>query len=652
MTVISVTDLSLSFGTRKILDHVSFSLGENDKLGVIGVNGCGKSTLFKVITGELEPDEGQIFLSRDKTVGILTQDSAFTVDETLGDNALEQMYGAFPELLEAERRLRETEAQLRTGAAHPEDPAYLSLVRSYDEQNSRFIRNGGLEFRGRCASILSKMGFDEETMRRPLSTLSGGQRTRLALARQLSREPDILLLDEPTNHLDIETMLFLENFLAQYRKCVLVISHDRYFLDRVTGKTLVLEYGKAKMYNGNYTASLEQRRIDREIAERHYRDQQKEIARQEAYIAQQRAWNRERNIIAAESRLKLLAKMERVERPREAPQAIRLSFSKSHDSGNEVLHVKHLSMGFGEKKLFQDIGFLLLKKERMFIVGPNGCGKSTLLKLILGKLAPTAGRVESGYNVEIGYYDQENQNLSPENTVLEELWNAYPNRTETEIRNTLALFRFVGEDVFRTVGVLSGGERARLTLAKLILSKMNLLVLDEPTNHLDIDSREALESALSAFEGTILAVSHDRYFMDKLATRIYALHPGDAFEGDALDYPISHVGEGYSEYLSFKRAREDAAQPNGTSSSDTPSPVSDQKAQYLARKASEAQARREKAQRERLAREAEALEREIEAIDKELFGSAATDYTRAAELDARKTAAEERLLEIYEIIGV
>ena len=644
MTVLSATDITLSFGTRKILDRVSFSLDEHDRVGLIGVNGCGKSTLFKIITGELEPDEGQIFLSREKTVGILRQDSAFTVDESLGDNALEQMYGAFPELLQAERELRELEERMQQSNE-------LSLAKAYEERNTRFIRDGGLEFRGRCASILSKMGFDEESMRRPLSTLSGGQRTRLALARQLSREPDILLLDEPTNHLDIETMLFLEGFLAQYRKCVLVISHDRYFLDRVTSKTLVLEYGRAKLYNGGYTASIEQRRIDKEIAERHYQNQQKEIARQEAYIAQQRAWNRERNIIAAESRLKLLAKMEKLERPREAPKAIRLSFTKAHDSGNEVLHVKQLSMAFGNKKLFDGISFLLTKKEKLFIVGPNGCGKSTLLKLILGKLSPTAGRVESGYNVEIGYYDQENQNLTPENTVIDELWNAYPHMTETEIRNTLALFRFVGEDVFRTVSVLSGGERARLTLAKLILSKMNLLVLDEPTNHLDIDSREALETALSAFEGTVLAVSHDRYFMDKLATRVLALHPGDAFEGDALDYPISRVGHGYSEFLEFKQRRE-AAVGNNIPQNGTQNAVSDNKAQYLARKASEAEARKEKARRERLAKEAEALEKEIEELDAELFGDAATDYTRAAELDARKTAAEERLLEIYEIIGV
>ncbi len=650
MTIISASDISLSFGTRRILDGISFALNENDKLGIIGVNGCGKSTLFKVITGELTPDEGNVFLANDKTVGILTQDGAFEIHDALGNTPLAQMIAAFPELLEAEARLADLQAQLSARATEAHTREYEILTSTFTEANAKFIADGGLEFRTRCASILSRFGFDERMQQQRIDTLSGGQRTRLALARELAREPDVLLLDEPTNHLDIETLLFLENFLMQYRKCVLIISHDRYFLDRVTNKTLALEYGRAKLYNGGYTASMEQRRIDREIAEKHYRNQQKEIARQEAYIAQQRAWNRERNIIAAESRLKLLAKMERVERPREAPKSIRLSFSQAHASGNEVLHVKKLGMAFGEKKLFEEVSFLLQKGERAFIIGPNGCGKSTLLKLILEKLSPTSGRIESGYNVEIGYYDQENQNLTESNTVLDELHNAYPEKTDLEIRNTLALFRFVEEDVFRTVSVLSGGERARLTLAKLILSHMNLLVLDEPTNHLDIDSREALESALSSFEGTILAVSHDRYFMDKLATRFLELKPGEAFEGDLLDYPVSRVGEGYDELSAFKKKREAAApQSQAVTASE---PMSDNKAQYLARKQSDAEARRERARIARLQKEAEALEAELEALEEELFGSAATDYTRAAEIDTRKQEAEERLLEIYEIIGV
>ncbi len=648
MAVISISDITVSFGTRVVLDRVGFSLEEGDHLGIIGVNGCGKSTLLKVITGELTPDDGQVFIGRGKSVGLLRQDDAFEVDLTAGDSPLSQMIAAFPELLAAEAELAELERALHTRENEAGSAAYASLTAAYTEKNARFIENGGLEFRGRAASVLQRMGFDAEMASRPLSTLSGGQRTRLALARQLVREPDILLLDEPTNHLDIDTLYWLENFLSQYKKCVLVISHDRYFLDRVTGKTLVLEHARATLYHGGYTASAEKRRIDREIAARHYKNQQREIARQEAYIAQQRAWNRERNIIAAESRLKLLSKMERVERPQDAPRAIRMSFKEAGESGNEVLWARGLSMAFGTTRLFHDISFLVKKKERVFITGPNGCGKSTLLKIILGRLKPNQGRVEMGYNVEIGYYDQENQNLTPENTVLDELWNAYPNLTETDVRSALALFRFVGDDVFRTVAVLSGGERARLTLAKLMLSHVNLLVLDEPTNHLDIDSREALEEALAAFDGTVLAVSHDRYFMDKLATRILGLcpHTGD---GDLLDLTVTREGQGYSEYLAFRESR---AAHTADEPTKAAAPISAGKADYLARKQSAAEERKARARTERLRKEAEALESELAAIDEELFGSASSDYTRAAELDARKTAAEERLLEIYEEIGV
>ena len=647
MTVIGVSDISVSFGINQILDRVSFSLEEGDKLGVIGVNGCGKSTLFKVITGDLDPDAGQVFISGNKTIGIVRQDDAFDVDETGGDSALSQMIAASKELLRAESELHALEEEMHRREGEAGNAAYTALVSAYTEKNNKFIADGGLEFRARAASLLARMGFDEEMSRRPLSTLSGGQRTRLALARQLAREPDVLLLDEPTNHLDIETLSWLEGFLAQYKKCVIVISHDRYFLDRVTNKTLVLEYARATLYNGGYTASAEQRKIDREIAERHYKNQQKEIARQEAYIAQQRAWNRERNIVAAESRQKALDRMEKLEKPKEAPRAIRMSFREASASGNEVLDVRALTKSFGDKTLFSDLSFLLKKNERMFITGPNGCGKSTLLKIILGKLPPSAGRVEAGYNVEVGYYDQENQNLTPDNTVLDELWNAYPQLTETEVRSTLALFRFIGEDVFRTVGVLSGGERARLTLAKLILSKMNLLVLDEPTNHLDIDSREALEEALAAFDGTVLAVSHDRYFVDKLATRVLALSP--ASSDPYLDYQVTHTGRGYTEYLAFAAARAERLPRAGATAGTA---VSAGKAEYLARKASAAEERRERARVERLKKEAAALESELAEIEEELFGSAASDYTRAAALDARKTEAEERLLEIYEEIGV
>ncbi|MBQ7294451.1 MAG: ABC-F family ATP-binding cassette domain-containing protein, partial [Clostridia bacterium] len=472
MTAISVNNLSFSFGVKPILKNVSFSLEEGDKMGIIGVNGCGKSTLLGLILGELEPDEGNIYISKEKTVGVLTQDGAFEVNELCGNSALEQMYAAFPELLRLEARLSELERELEETEHDREPERHARLAAEFTDLNNRFISGGGLEFRGRAASILMKLGYSEDMMRLDISKLSGGQRTRLALAKQLCREPDILLLDEPTNHLDTETLFWLESFLSGYKKCVIIISHDRYFLDKVTGKTLAIEYCNAKLYNGGYTATTEQRKTDRELAEKHYRDQQKEIARQEAYIAQQRQWNRERNIIAAESRQKLLDKMEKLEKPKEAPKAIKIKFGEALPSGNEVLKARGLAMAFGEHKIFENVDFLIKKNERIFVVGPNGCGKSTLLSIILGKLAPTGGYTELGYNVKIGYYDQENQNLVPTNTVLDELWNTYPNMNEVDIRNALAAFRFYYEDTEKTVSVLSGGERARLTLCQLMLSKI------------------------------------------------------------------------------------------------------------------------------------------------------------------------------------
>ncbi len=646
MLSISVNNLCLSFGDRIILDNVSFSLEENDKLGIIGVNGSGKTSLFKLITGEYTPNDGEVYISKGKSVGVLSQYGAFSDDDgTYSDNdsALEHMYSAFSELLAAEKRLSELEVLL----GNTDDKNHIAYTSEYTTLHEKFIRDGGLEFRGRCASILSKLGFSDDDSKRAVKLLSGGQRTRLALAIQLCREPDILMLDEPTNHLDIETLAWLEGFLSQYKKCVMVISHDRYFLDRVTNKTLAVENHKAKLYNGNYTKSMEQRRIDREIYEKHYKNQQKEIARQEAYIAQQRAWNRERNIIAAESRLKLLEKMDKLDAPEYSPRAIRMKFTSSLASGNDVVNVKSLSMGFGEKKLFENLNFLVKKNDRLLIIGPNGCGKSTLIKLLMSKLSQISGKIEYGYNVEIGYYDQENQNLNDKNTVLEELWSAYPNHTEQKIRSTLAWFNFFGEDVYKTVGMLSGGERARLTLSKLILSHMNLLILDEPTNHLDIDSREALESALEDFDGTIIAVSHDRYFIEKLASRIIELKPQGYCEGDMFDYEITRKNQAYTEFREFTETRKMRlyAQSGET---QKPQIISSSKEQYLKQKQNAAEARKKAARLEKLKKEMTNLEEELVLTEEKMQGEAATDYKRLAELDARKTEIEERLMEIYE----
>ena len=636
MIAITVENLSLAFGTKKILENISFSLQDNDRLGIIGVNGCGKSTLFKLITEELSADSGNVYISKDKTVGILHQDDAFLdfSGESETASALEVMYRSFPELLRDEARLAELEKRLETDS---------SVAHEYSALNERFIANGGLEFRARCASTLLKMGFDAEAQSRPISSFSGGQRTRLALSRELCREPDILLLDEPTNHLDVETLGWLESFLSGYKKCLMVISHDRYFLDRVTNKTLCIENRQAKLYNGGYTKSIEQRRIEREIEERHYKNQQKEIARQEAYIAQQRAWNRERNIVAAESRQKMLDKMEKLERPKDAPKGIKMQFSSAAASGNEVLNVRGLSFAYPSgAKIISDLSFTVRRGDRIFFVGPNGCGKSTLIKLILGKLNASSGYAEFGYNVKIGYYDQENQNLYEQNTVLDELWNEYPALTELEVRNTLARFRFIGEDVYKLVGELSGGERARLTLSKLILSDTNLLVLDEPTNHLDIDSREALEGALEQYDGTVIIVSHDRYFIEKLATRFIDMIPVSQ-GGACFDITVPKCGEGYAE-LCRERERRAAVQ---IESANTSEQMSSAKETYLKNKKENADKRNAQKRLERLRAEAAKIEAEIDEIDEQMNGEAATDYALLTELDAKKSALEERLLEIY-----
>ena len=648
MIAINVSDLTLRFGTTSVLEKVSFSLEENDKLGIIGANGSGKTSLFKLITGEYEAESGEVYISKGKTVGILSQYGAFDADESMGykgNTAIDHMLAAFPALLAAEGRLGELELLLLDA----NDPKHSAYTNEYTTLHEKFIRDGGLEFRGRCRSILLKLGFDEDAITKDVELLSGGQKTRLALAIQLCREPDILMLDEPTNHLDIETLGWLENYLIQYKKCVLVISHDRYFLDRVTNKTLAIEHHKAKLYNGNYTRSMEQRRTDREIYEKHYREQQKEIARQEAYIAQQRQWNRERNIIAAESRQKLLDKMEKLEAPEKETRGIRMKFTSAIASGNDVMNVKGLSMSFGAKKLFDDLDFLVKRGDRLLIIGPNGCGKSTLIKIMMKKLAATAGKIEDGYNVEIGYYDQENQNLDEKKTVLDELWDAYPTLPEQKIRSTLAWFNFFGEDVYKQVGVLSGGERARLTLSKLILSHMNLLILDEPTNHLDIDSKEALEAALEEFDGTIIAVSHDRYFIEKLANRIIELKPQGYIDGDMFDYAVTREGKAYTEFREFTDARRARlALEGGAATAVQSTTAGSNKEQYLKNKQDAAEARKKARRIEKLTAEMEKLEEELVSIEAEMNGEAATDYKKVAELDMRKTEIEERLMEIYE----
>ena len=631
MTAIAANGLGFSVGVNTILSGVTFSLEDGDRLGVVGVNGSGKSTLLRLLTGEYEADGGDVFVAKNHTVGILHQDDAFNIAEGAGDSVLAQMYAAFPELLRDEERIARLEAEMK--GEHDTD-RLTRLSGELNTVNERYAAGGGLYFRSRCASMLKALGFGEEYHSLPISGMSGGQRTRIALARLLAREPDIMLLDEPTNHLDADTMVWLEEHLASYKKTIIVVSHDRLFLDRVTNRTLDVEHGTAKFYRCPYSQFVEEKEREREIAAKKYELQQKEIARLEAYIENQRRWNRERNIIAAESREKAIARMEKVEKPKNSPKSIGFSISSSGESGNDVLEAKRLAVRFPGKTLFSNLSFLLKKRERFFISGPNGSGKSTLIRILMGQQPPSEGTVKYGYNVSVGYYAQENQNLTETNTVLDELWDAYPSLTQTEIRNTLAMFRFCGDDIEKKVSVLSGGERARLTLAKLILSKMNLLILDEPTNHLDIDSREALENALSSFDGTIIAVSHDRYFIKKLATSFLTLSPEP---GGCRVY--------HGDYDSFVRAGKSG--DSDTGEAEAPA-VSSSKEDYLRRKAESAERRRAERRLEAIADESERLELELVEIEDAMFGESAADWKAAAELADRKTIAEDRLMQLYE----
>ncbi len=640
MTIFSCRGLSLSFGVDEILRGVSFSLNEGDKLGIIGVNGAGKSSLFKLITGEYEHSEGDIFISKDKSIGMLSQNANLDGEDE-EQSILSFMYKAHPKVFALEK---EIERCLENASILVEVDAAEKNAARLSEATEKFAEIGGLEYKTRCEGLLVRTGFARELHTKKIKTLSGGQRTRLALARMLYSEPDILLLDEPTNHLDIDTLTWLEGYLCGYKKTLMIISHDRYFLDKITNKTLRIERKSATLYPGNYSKAAELYEAEREFNEKQYKLQQAEIARIKAHIEQQRSFGRERNFVTIRSREKALARMKLVEKPQGELRDIRLSFKEAADGGSEVLRAQNLAMGFEQNKLFSNVNFLIKRGERAFFVGPNGTGKSTLMKLIMKRLTPTDGKIEEGHNIKISYYDQENQGLSDTSTVIDELWAAYPRMTETEVRNQLALFLFVGEDVFKSVSSLSGGERARLTLCKLMLSDSNLLVLDEPTNHLDIGSREVLEEAINNYNGTVVAVSHDRYFIDKLATRLLELVPISE-GGGIISYPLS-VDGGYDEYRDMRTKQKEELCAKQSSAAE----VSDSKKDYLATKEEQAQKRRAKAQRQRNEKRAKELEELIETLEQKLFGEAATDYVLAAEIQGKLDKTEEELMAVYEAL--
>lgn len=513
--ILSCNNINQSFDGKTILSDCSFHIEDHEKAAVIGINGAGKSTLFKIITGEIIPDSGDVIVAKGKTLAYLSQHPDISGSRTI----YEEMLEVKKDIIQMEQNLRNLEADMKQASGETLE----SMLANYSRLSHTFELENGYAYKSEITGVLKGLGFSEEDFNKPVSTLSGGQKTRVFLSRLLLSKPDIILLDEPTNHLDLNSIAWLETFLGNYRGAVLIISHDRYFLDRIVTKVIEIENTKAATYMGNYSDYAVKKESLRAAQLKQYYNQQKEIKHQEAVIEKLRSFNREKSIRRAESREKQLNKIERIHKPVEIDSEMHLSLTPQVISGNDVLSVKNLSKSFGNQQLFSDISFEIKRGEKVGIIGNNGTGKTTILKIINGLTDSDSGEYTLGSKVNIGYYDQEHHVLTMENTLFEEISDAYPDMTITEIRNVLAAFLFTGDDVLKHISELSGGERGRISLAKLMLSEANFLILDEPTNHLDIVSKEILENAINNYSGTVLYVSHDRYFINKTATRILEL---------------------------------------------------------------------------------------------------------------------------------
>lgn len=621
MTYLTVQNASLWFGERMIMSDVNFSVTDRSRVALIGVNGSGKTSLFRLITGEHQTDEGEVITGRFTKIGYMEQ---MTVD---GERSVyEEALEIFRPLMDMEQKLEEIHIAVEASSGD------RKLIEEQQRLTELFNDGGGLTFRARTRSALLGLGFDEAQLSQRVSTLSGGQRSKVQLCKLLLSGANLLLLDEPTNHLDIQATEWLEDFLLSYNGAYIVISHDRYFLDKVTNITMELENCKLNVYNGSYSSYMKAKSENREFAMRQYENTRREIKRIEGIIEQQKRWNQERNYVTIASKQKqidrLKATLVEVDR---LPKELHFAFPTREGGANEVLVTDRLSFSYGTKRIFSEVRMQIGKQERIFLIGANGCGKSTLMKVLASKMPGTSGSFTIGNNIDCGYFDQTLSGLHPDKQVIDEVWDRYPRMTETEVRSALAIFLFMGDAVFKNVGLLSGGEKAKLALLCLMLSKANFLMLDEPTNHLDIKSREALEQALMQYEGTLLIVSHDRYFINMLADRIYCMEDGGVTE---------YIGN-YDYYEEHRPAKAVAAKTKA----DKPN-------EYKQRKERESAARKRKTQIERTERRIEEIAVEQSALTEEMaLPENAADYEKVMELTGRMeelTSEEEKLYELLD----
>ncbi|SHH58726.1 ATP-binding cassette, subfamily F, member 3 [Caloranaerobacter azorensis DSM 13643] len=542
MIVLSCSNLSKSYSIYKILDNISFTINDGEKIGLVGLNGTGKSTLFKILAGKLSKDSGEIYIAKDHKIGFLEQNTQIESNNTVFEETLK----VFRHLIDMEKKLRNLEEEISIEGKNGSSAKLQNLMNLYSKLIEEFNDKNGYGYKSEIKGVLKGLGFTEEEFNKPINKLSGGQKARISLAKLLLEKPNILLLDEPTNHLDIEAIDWLEKFIKDYRGTVIVISHDRYFLDSVTNRIFLIENSTLKSYNGNYSTFMKKRKKELELLQKKYEEQQKEIKRQEEIIKKFMSYGGKRYIRQAQSRQKMLDKMKKIDKPVQDHKKAKIIFEPKVKSGYEVLKVRDLSMNFDDFNLFKDLCFSIYRGEKVGLIGPNGIGKTTLFKIILNKITPTSGEITLGHHVNIGYYDQEQSNLNPEKTIVDEIWDENPNLDHYQIRSVLAKFLFQGDNIFKEISTLSGGEKSRLALLKLMLSKANFLLMDEPTNHLDIDSKEVLEDALKDYEGTLLVISHDRYFLNKVTDKILELNSNGIKE---------YLGN-YDYYLNKKKANE------------------------------------------------------------------------------------------------